>query len=80
MARRFGFGRVGSNWRCFNCAGVARLGRGLANLRASHLGNNRLMVMRVIGLMVDLACRAEARLGRLSPAYAIASARQPRSH
>ena len=55
MNRRFCFGRVGSTWRCFNCAGVARLGRGLANLRASHLGNRRLMVMSLVWLVVDLA-------------------------
>ncbi len=59
MNRRFCFGKVGSTWRCFNCAGVARLGRGLANLRSSHLGNDRLMVMGLVGLVVELAgpCR-----------------------
>ena len=55
MNRNFCFGRVLSNCRCFNCAGVARLGRDLANLRASQFGNNKLMVMSLVRFMVYLA-------------------------
>jgi hypothetical protein len=49
MNRRFRFGRVGSNCRCFNFAEAGRPGRGLANLRASHLGNGSLMFMGLVG-------------------------------
>jgi hypothetical protein len=57
MNRRFGMGRVGSTCRCFNCAGVARLGRGLglASFRASHFGNGRLIVMSLVWLVVEVA-------------------------
>jgi hypothetical protein len=55
MNRCFCFGRVLSNCRCFNCAGVARLGRDLANLRASQFGNNKLMVMSLVRFMVYMA-------------------------
>jgi hypothetical protein len=55
MNRRFCLGRVLSNCRCFNCGCVARLGRGLANLRASQFGNNKLMVMSLVRFMVYVA-------------------------
>jgi hypothetical protein len=52
MNGRLCFGRVGSSCLCFNCSGVARLGLGLAIFLASHFGNNRLMVMGLVWLLV----------------------------
>ena len=46
---RFCSGSVGKICLRFNSGRMAARGRGLANLRASHLGKGRLMIMHWIG-------------------------------
>jgi hypothetical protein len=50
---RFWSGSVGRICLVFNSGRRAARGRGLANLRASHFGNGRLMIMGLVWLMVD---------------------------